>query len=209
MRAVMKRTAAGAAAIAVAGLLVAAQGASAQAGEKPAKPRFTSTYTVHATPGMVVDNQGEPVRGERGARGTFTFRINSDKELICYDIAFRGVTPPYQSPAKTATHIHQATAGEFGPPRLAFPDPVDDGSGVLRSSGCLRGPFTTGVNDPNGVDTGKGFSLSQIEADPRSFYADTHTAAFPSGAIRGQLREARGGSHKSGYAATELGSVGQ
>jgi len=208
MRAVMRRTAAGAAAIAVAGVLVAAQGASAQAGDKPPTPRFTSAYTVKATPGMVVDNAGNPVRGERGARGTFEFRINSDAEIICYDIEFTGVTPPYQSPARTATHIHEASAKEFGPPRLAFPNPVRDRDGVLRSSGCMRGPFTTGVNDANGNDTGKGFSLSQIENDPRSFYADTHTADFPAGAIRGQLREKRmGGAYTTGHSAQD-GSVG-
>ncbi|XKK41849.1 CHRD domain-containing protein [Nocardiopsis sp. ARC36] len=208
MRAVLRRTAAGAAAIVAAGALAATQGASAHADDKASTPRtFTSAYTVKATPGMVVDNEGNPARGERGARGTFEFRINSDAEVICYRIEFTGVTTPYRSPARTATHIHQASAGEFGPPRLAFPDPVDDGDGVLRSSGCMRGPFTTGVDDANGNDTGEGFSLSQIEDDPRSFYADTHTAAFPAGAIRGQLRRVpMGGAADTGYTAPGGGS---
>ena len=32
-----------------------------------------------------------------------------------------------------------------GPPRIAFPNPVDTGNGQLKSSGCLQGPFTTGL----------------------------------------------------------------
>lgn len=36
-------------------------------------------------------------------------------------------------------------------------------------------------------DTGAGFNVSQIEANPAGFFSDVHTVAFPAGAIRGQL----------------------
>ncbi|MBQ1079913.1 MULTISPECIES: CHRD domain-containing protein [unclassified Nocardiopsis] len=194
MRTATRRITTGAFATAVAGVLVAAPGTAAHAGEEVPEPNvFTSEFWVEATPDMVIDNQGEPVAGEEGAWGSFEFRLNSDLDVVCYDIRFRGVTPPYQSPAKTATHIHQAADGEFGPPRLAFPDPEDDGRGDLRSSGCMRGPFTTGLDDADGNDTGEGFTVAQIEDDPASFYADTHTADFPAGAIRGQLMDAGNG----------------
>lgn len=188
MRATTRRVSLGIAATAAAGALVTMQGSPAYAGEEVSEPdTFTSMYTVEATPDMVVDDEGEPSPGEEGAWGTFDFRINTDDEVICYDIEFTGVTPPYESPAKTATHIHQAAEGEFGPPRLAFPDPEEDDDGVLRSSGCMQGPFTTGVEDDEGDDTGESFTLSQIEEDPESFYADTHTEDFPDGTVRGQL----------------------
>ncbi len=197
MRTATRRITAGAIA-ATAGILVATQGAAAYAVEEVPEPdTFTSEFWVEATPDMVVDNAGVPVPGEEGAWGAFEFRINSDEDVICYDIEFRGVTTPYQSPARTATHIHQAADGEFGPPRLAFPDPEDDGDGTLRSSGCMRGPFTTGLDDDNGNDTGEGFTVSQIEDDPSSFYADTHTADFPAGAIRGQLMDSDNGYGKA------------
>lgn len=149
---------------------------------------FTSAFTAMATPDMVVNADGAPTPGTAGASGTFTYRINSDLEVICYDISVQGITPPYESPAKTATHIHEAGAGESGPPRIAFPNPEDDGSGTLVSSGCLEGPFTTGVA-PEGTDTGEGFTLAEIEANPSAFFTDTHTAANPAGAVRGQLTE--------------------
>ena len=118
-----------------------------------------------------------------------------------YDITLRGVTPPFQSPAKTATHTHEAAAGKAGPPRIALPNPEDDGSGTLVSSGCLQGPFTTGLA-PEGTDTGSGFSLAQIEADPSAFFTDTHTSAFAAGAVRGQLTEVPVGGIETGAGGT-------
>lgn len=149
---------------------------------------FTSAFTVSATPDQVIDPDGNPVDGAPGAMGTFDFMVNSEQEIICYDITVTGAEPPYESAAKTATHIHDAAAGQSGPPRIAFPNP--QGSGETRtSSGCLQGPFTTGITDEaTGEDTGTGFRLAELEADPAAFSADTHTSAFVAGAVRGQLR---------------------
>jgi len=180
-----KLGAAGAATIAV----FAAVGSAAADEEGPEPSSFTSAFTVAATPDQVVDPEGMAVAGEEGASATFNFRVNSDEEIICYDIMLKGVTPPYMSMAKTATHIHDNVAGQPGPPRVAFPDPVDAGDGTLRSSGCLQGPFTTGIEAEGGGDTGDGFTLKDIEADPAGYYADTHTMDFVAGAVRGQLSQ--------------------
>jgi hypothetical protein len=176
-------------------------GTAAAETEVPEPATFTSAFTAMATPGEVVNPEGVATPGTAGASGTFTYRINSDLEIICYDITLTGVTPPYQSPAKTATHIHQAAAGRPGPPRIALPNPEDDGTGRLVSSGCLQGPFTTGVV-ANGADTGEGFSLAQIEADPSAFATDTHTAANPAGAVRGQLSAVPVGGVETGAGGT-------
>lgn len=55
-----------------------------------------------------------PTPGTAGPWGTFNYRINSDLEIICYEITITGITAPYQSPANTATHIHQAVACKAG-----------------------------------------------------------------------------------------------
>ena len=167
---------------------------------------FTSSYTVAATPDQVVGPDGAMAPGEPGAMGTFNFMINSDLEIICYDITLNGVTPPYESGAKTATHIHEAVAGESGPPRLAFPNP--EGEGVLTSSGCLQGPFTTGLEGDDGIDTGDGFSLKEIEANPAGFSADTHTANFVPGAVRGQLTVRPAGGADTGAATPPVEEAG-
>ena len=156
--------------------------------ETPVAPpaTFTSAFTSVATPDQVLNGQGVSTPGQPGALGSFTFRINSDLDIICYDIFLAGVTDDYMSPAKTATHIHQAAAGVAGPPRIAFPNPTPIGNGLRQSSGCLQGPFTTGIL-ADGVDTGTGFELSSIEENAAGFAADTHTTAFTAGAVRGQL----------------------
>ncbi|MFN3948976.1 CHRD domain-containing protein [Microbacterium sp.] len=172
---------------ALAGVAMLAVGMPAHAETEVAEPsEFTSAFTVMATPDQVINNDGVAAPGESGATGTFTFRINSEQEIICYDIRLEGVTGDYQSPAKTATHIHEAAVGQPGPPRIAFPNPAPVGDGPRTSSGCLQGPFTTGVL-ADGVDTGEGFSLAEIAANPAGFTGDSHTVTSPAGVVRGQL----------------------
>jgi hypothetical protein len=101
------------------------------------------------------------------------------------NITLLNVAGVYQSPAATATHIHQAARGASGPPRLAFPNPVGDDKRRV-SVGCLIGPFTTGLVQ-NGADTGVGFKVKQIEENPAGFFADSHTTLFSLGVVRGQL----------------------
>ncbi|ALD11598.1 CHRD domain-containing protein [Clavibacter capsici] len=182
----VRNTTIGGAAAAVLTLL-AATPASAET-TVPEPERFTSAFTVMATPDQVLNADGVATPGEPGATGRFDLRLDSTSNTICYDITLTGVTGEYQSPAKTATHIHQAAVGKAGPPRIAFPNPTDSGNGTRTSSGCMQGPFTTGVA-PDGKDTGEGFTVAQIEADPSAFAADTHTASFTAGAVRGQLTQ--------------------
>jgi len=173
-------------AIVAVGLFAVAAPAHAET-EVPEPDSFTSAFTVMATPDQVINPDGVVTPGQEGATGTFTFRINSDLEIICYDITLEGVSGDYQSPAKTATHIHQAADGQPGPPRIAFPNPAPIGDGPRTSAGCLQGPFTTGILNAEGVDTGTGFTLAQIEAGPAGFAADSHTVLSPAGVVRGQL----------------------
>ncbi|CAM3303315.1 CHRD domain protein [Arthrobacter ulcerisalmonis] len=190
-------------AMALAALVAAAPASAETTVDRP--DSFTSMYSVQALPENVVGPDGAPAPGEPGAWGTFNFMINSDLDVICYDISLTGVTGPYQSAAKTATHIHQAVQGKNGPPRLAFPNPVGEGNST--SAGCLKGPFTTGLKADNGTDTGEGFTLKQIEANPSGFSADTHTAAFVPGAVRGQLAVMPAGGVDTGIATAATASA--
>lgn len=154
---------------------------------------FTSTYSVAATPDQVVNGTGAATvftGGLKGCKGTFNYGIIASTNTICYHIELYGFQGNYQSLAKTATHIHQAAKGLNGPPRLAFPNPVAVNANVPQgkrlSVGCMTGPFTTGIIT-NGVDTGAGFQVSQIESDPKSFFTDVHSSLAVPGAVRGQL----------------------
>lgn len=149
---------------------------------------FSSTMLTNATPEQVVDGT-TPTGGLAGASGTFSFGLNAATDTICYNITLNNFQGDFASPATTATHIHEAAAGQSGPPRIAFPNPVamgDPAAGVMNSVGCMTGPFTTGVM-MEGADTGAGFTVAQIEANPAGFFADTHSSLAMPGAVRGQL----------------------
>ncbi|KAK1995368.1 hypothetical protein LX36DRAFT_692653 [Colletotrichum falcatum] len=159
-------------------------------GGAPGPFSFTSTYDVVATPDQVVDSNNTFTGGLAGAVGYFSYGINSRDNVICYNITLVGFRGEYQSPAVSATHIHQAQKGLAGPPRIAFPNPtpVEGYQNVRRSIGCLSGPFRTGVN-ASGVDTGAGFTVSRIEENPSDFFTDVHSSLAVPGAVRGQLSD--------------------
>jgi hypothetical protein len=148
---------------------------------------FTSMHAVNAVPEEVV-NGTEPTGGIAGASGTFHFGMNSAANMICYNITLHNFQGEFSSPATTATHIHEAARGASGPPRISFPnpEPVNGDVAVRNSAGCLTGPFTTGVM-VEGKDSGEGFHVSMIEANPAAFMADTHSSLALPGAVRGQL----------------------
>lgn len=145
----------------------------------------TSRFTVEADAAQVVDG------GEPGATGTWQLRADRDLDLICYSIELDGVSGDYQSPASTATHIHEGVPGEAGPARVAFadPEPVDasDPDGIRRSSGCVDAGATSFPDGEMDPDPGLAFSVAALEDDPSDYYVDTHTVDFPAGAVRGQV----------------------
>ncbi|KAI9049891.1 hypothetical protein LZ554_006039 [Drepanopeziza brunnea f. sp. 'monogermtubi'] len=145
---------------------------------------YTSTFSIVAL-GAEVRNGTAFAPGPLEAKGLFYYGINSKTDTICWEIILYNVIGDYQSPARTATHIHEAARGASGPPRLAFPNPVGDEKKRV-STGCMTGPFTTGIL-ANGVDTGTGFKLARIEANPAGFFTDCHTKLFPLGLVRGQF----------------------
>ncbi|KAK6583317.1 hypothetical protein PZA11_004393 [Diplocarpon coronariae] len=153
-------------------------------GSKMSGHGFTSTYTVIAS-GSEVLNGTKSAPGPADARGIFYYVINSEIDTICWKTMLFNVVGDYMSPALTATHIHEAARGKSGPPRIAFPNPVGDDK-VRISKGCMTGPFKTGVK-VKGEDTGAGFKLSQIEANPAGFFTDSHTKLYPLGVVRGQI----------------------
>lgn len=87
-------------------------------GKTPAGPfQFTSTYSVRVDPRAVVDTNNKATGGLAGASGLFQYGINTHENVICYNLTLDGFRGEYQSPALTATHIHEAPVGKAGPPR--------------------------------------------------------------------------------------------
>ena len=109
-----------------------------------------------------VDAQGNRRAGDLDGRGTFSAIVDGDK--LCFGITVKNIDTP------VAAHIHKARANKNGPIVVPLTAPSSGDPGA--SSGCVT------------VDT---TLLAAILKNPHKYYANVHTAAFPGGAVRGQL----------------------
>lgn len=102
-----------------------------------------------------------PGPGDPDGTGTATFRVNAGQGRVCYTLSVRNIG------AATAAHIHRAPPAAAGPVVVGLTAPTSGSS-----SGCAA------------VER----ALAQeLIRNPGAFYVNVHNAAFPAGAIRGQL----------------------
>lgn len=92
---------------------------------------------------------------------------------VCWGITVDNLTSP-PSPMNLA-HIHSGVSGLNGPIVVTLSPPVAPSAGNPgASSGCTSGvPVAT---------------INAIRLNPTGFYVNVHNAAFPPGAVRGQLQ---------------------
>ena len=101
--------------------------------------------------------------GDPDGTGTASIILKTRTKRLCWEISFSNIDAP------TRGHIHQGAVGVDGPVFFT----LFDGAPVTSpATGCAKA---------------KRSLLRQIESDPSAFYVNLHTAAFPDGAIRGQL----------------------
>jgi hypothetical protein len=110
-----------------------------------------------------VGENGRKGAGDSNGRGGATIAGKGTK--LCWGITVKDVDTP------SAAHIHRGTSAKNGPVvvELSAPTAGDIGS----SSGC-----TTVSSSLN----------KQLLKNPSHFYVNVHTANFPDGAVRGQLK---------------------
>jgi hypothetical protein len=138
-------------------IIAAAGAALALAG--CAAPGVSTRGTLSST---LTGYQATPGPGDLDGTGTARVRIDSDSGQACWEVNARGID------AATGAHIHRGDAGSAGPPVVPLTTP--DAAG--RSEGCAA------VAAP---------LAAEMIARPHGFYVNVHSAAFPAGAIRGQL----------------------
>jgi hypothetical protein len=119
-------------------------------------------------------NEISATTGERGAGdpdgfGSATFTFDGDQ--VCFGITVANLDAPVMA------HIHRGAKDVNGPVVVPVTQPATGDPGA--SSGCV---------------TIAADLAAEIQANPRDFYANVHTTAFPAGAVRGQLK-ALGGHH--------------
>ncbi len=107
--------------------------------------------------------------------GTANVKLKPKKGKACYELTFSGIENPVMG------HIHKGAKGVNGDVKVLF---FDDPIGVSSpASGC--------------VDAKRGL-LKKIAKHPKNWYVNLHTTDFPSGAIRGQLKQSGGGAGGGG-----------
>jgi hypothetical protein len=114
--------------------------------------------------GNEVGPTGQAAAGDRNGYGTASVVVVGPSQL-CFSIVVDQIGPP------VAAHIHRAPAGVNGPIVVPLTPPPSGDPGT--SSGCVPG-LAAGL-------------VTAIRANPEQFYVNVHTAAFPAGAVRGQL----------------------
>lgn len=151
---------------------VLAAGSSACGQDSPTAPQTVQLAIVAGA-----DHGGAPFRvhmsqertttvtGDPDGSGFATITLNIGQGEVCWDLRVSDVLLP-----AGAAHIHRAAPGLSGPIVVGLSAPGADGT----ATGC-RSDATRDL-------------LKEILEGSEGFYVNVHTAEFPAGAIRGQLR---------------------
>lgn len=102
-----------------------------------------------------------PGPGDTDGGGAATVRVDPAQNQVCYTLTVTGID------TATAAHIHTGATGAAGPVAVPFDAPADGSS-----EGCAT------------VAPALAQALTE---NPGGYYVNVHTAAFPNGAVRGQL----------------------
>ena len=102
-----------------------------------------------------------PGPGDTDGSGTAQVTVNPDKNEVCYELTVAKIEEA------TAAHIHEGAAGKDGPVKVA-----------------LEAPKTGSAKGCKSADAAM---VKAIMENPANYYVNVHNAAFPKGAVRGQL----------------------
>jgi hypothetical protein len=110
---------------------------------------------------------GGPAAGDKDGAALEFIKVEGDKVSVA--VTWRGTGRP------TMLHIHQGAKGTNGGVKIDFSRLIGEKARHHSLTGSVK------VDDPALLDA--------LKSDPGSFYANLHTAAFPGGAVRGQLHK--------------------
>jgi hypothetical protein len=102
-----------------------------------------------------------PGPGDPKGSGTVQITGNPDKGEVCYELSVANIQEA------TAAHIHEGAVGKEGPVKVALEAPKTGSA-----KGCAKADIAV---------------IQAMLKDPAGYYINVHNAAFPKGAVRGQL----------------------
>jgi hypothetical protein len=112
----------------------------------------------------VLTGANEVGGGDPDGYGSAEISVSDGFGQVCWEIKdVSGIDTP------TAAHIHYGRAGTNGPPVFTL-----ERSNEGRWQGCKDGAEWT---------------QNRLQGNPADFYVNVHNAAYPNGAIRGQLSD--------------------
>lgn len=149
-------------ALTVAGTAFAPPGALKAAAEKPAAEK--SADVPAATFNATLTGASEVPHADPDGTGSFTARLNARHDQLCYELKADKVD------TATAAHVHSGAVGTNGPPVIMLDAPVN---GVATKCAAVTMDLAMKLMD-----------------HPDNYYVNVHNAAYPNGAIRGQLAKA-------------------
>jgi len=140
---------------------------AAQPAANPAKGPSTF-LTAELTGAQEVPVPGGPAVGAPKGKASALVVVKGDR--VTFGLTWQGISAP------TLGHIHQGAAGANGPVKVGL-----FGTAMPATVSAAAGQVT--VTDP---------ALAQsLRTNPAGFYVNLHTAEFPGGAVRGQLKAAK------------------
>ncbi|HZQ65839.1 MAG TPA: CHRD domain-containing protein [Gaiellaceae bacterium] len=101
----------------------------------------------------------EVPKGSPTGKGTAEVYVRSATR-VCWEFTYSGIGKA------VAAHIHKGKPGKAGPVVVPF-------GAAFKREGCTTAPAAT---------------VRAILASPAGYYVNVHTAKYPAGAIRGQLK---------------------
>jgi hypothetical protein len=122
-----------------------------------------ATAKPGGVPAIPLNNEQAMIGANTGASGFFSYSVAGDQ--LCYTLEARNLSAP-----AVAAHIHVAPRNVAGP--VVIPLTVGSGTSWTVQTCTTASPTL----------------LQTIAADPRGYYVNVHTATFPGGEIRGQLK---------------------
>lgn len=102
-----------------------------------------------------------PGPGDPDGSGTARLMLNHGQGRVCYEITVSNIATP------TAAHIHEADVNSPGPVVVPL--------------------FTTSGTTMQGCVEADRDEIKEIIQDPGNYYVNVHNAAYPAGAVRGQM----------------------
>jgi hypothetical protein len=102
-----------------------------------------------------------PGPGDPKGSGNVQVTLDPGKGEVCYELSVANIQEA------TAAHIHEGAMGKEGPVKVALEAPKGGAA-----KGCTKADAAV---------------IQGIIKDPAGYYVNIHNAAFPKGAVRGQL----------------------